>query len=337
MVGRKVHCPKCGTQNLVGGEESRSTTQPAQQPSASVIRVEINHNSQSVSGSNESENKPSQLALKTILAVSGTLITTIVLAWFGFSDPKKLKPESPSEIAAKDKMPVKQNPGNTKRPESPKKEVKGKPYIPAGIISRWTFETDASDCVGTLHGTLSGGATVHSGRLKCDGKTAYLETKSIPTDLLEMTLEVWLAVSDLGQTTTVPFYISDDQEEDGFLYGGQRPKIWSNFSPNYARSSDTAVPLENAPSNKLIHLVMTFDSQGAITIYREGRVYHVAYTKGKLATYRKDISRLFMGGVASYRLPARGFFNGEIEEARLYNKSLTSEEVFRSFTTANFE
>src|SRR5262249_14241819 len=66
-------------------------------------------------------------------------------------------------------------------------------------MARWTFETDARDDLGPLHGPLHGGATVAGGRLRLDGKGAYLATAPLPHALREKTLEAWVALPTLDQ------------------------------------------------------------------------------------------------------------------------------------------
>ncbi|HEX5271374.1 MAG TPA: DUF1549 domain-containing protein, partial [Gemmataceae bacterium] len=47
-------------------------------------------------------------------------------------------------------------------------------------MARWSFEGDARDSAGTLHGTLHGGAAVVNGRLRLDGKGAYFAAGPLP-------------------------------------------------------------------------------------------------------------------------------------------------------------
>ena len=78
----------------------------------------------------------------------------------------------------------------------------GKPALAPTLpvpVSRWTFEKDASDSVGALHGALLGGASVTNGRLRLDGKGAFVRTAALARDIREKTLEAWIALPDLAQ------------------------------------------------------------------------------------------------------------------------------------------
>ena len=66
-------------------------------------------------------------------------------------------------------------------------------------FAAWTFETDARDVIGSLHGTLLGGAFLRDGRLCLDGTAAYLRTSPLPVDFREKTLEAWVILPTLVQ------------------------------------------------------------------------------------------------------------------------------------------
>ena len=71
-----------------------------------------------------------------------------------------------------------------------------------GCRSRWRggrSSVDAKDVIGGLHGTLMGGAVVENGRLKLNGKGAFLQTAPLAHDLREKTLEAWVSPANLTQ------------------------------------------------------------------------------------------------------------------------------------------
>src|SRR4029079_379276 len=66
-------------------------------------------------------------------------------------------------------------------------------------MARWTFDTDASDSIGKLHGTLEGRATIAHGRLLLDGKKGLMRTPLLPREIGAKTLEVWATPNSLSQ------------------------------------------------------------------------------------------------------------------------------------------
>src|SRR5262249_12075792 len=80
----------------------------------------------------------------------------------------------------------------------PAKMAKLSPGVPQPI-GRWTFDSDARDSVGNLHGTLRRPARIANGRLVLNGRGASVETESLASDLKEKTLEAWVALPDRGQ------------------------------------------------------------------------------------------------------------------------------------------
>ncbi len=63
----------------------------------------------------------------------------------------------------------------------------------ANLIHRYSFTSDASDSVGTEHGTLLGGASISGGAVTLNGSGAYVDLPNgLISSLTSMTVETWL-------------------------------------------------------------------------------------------------------------------------------------------------
>lgn len=90
--------------------------------------------------------------------------------------------------------------------------------------ARWTFDEDARDCVGTMHGKLMGEALIVNGRLRCNGKNSYVQaplTKAIK----EKSLEAWVSLATLDQHCIILNIGDQSGTWDGIVYGEEAKKL----------------------------------------------------------------------------------------------------------------
>jgi hypothetical protein len=202
-------------------------------------------------------------------------------------------------------------------------------------FARWTFEADARDSVGTLHGTLHGGAVLANGRLKLNGKDAYFQSAPLPRDLREKTLEAWVRLPDLQQQGggVLSVEIGGGRTFDAIVFGEREPKKWLAGSEFFRRSLDLTAPQEAARADELIHVAVAYAADNRISVYRNGMPYGVSFVPAgidaALRTYPANESHVLIGW--RHTGAGNGFLKGEIEEARLYDRALIAAEVGDSF------
>jgi hypothetical protein len=211
----------------------------------------------------------------------------------------------------------------------------GKPVlkgVPAPM-ARWTFEQDGRDAIGDLHGTLKGKAQIVNGRLKLDGKGSYLETGPLTRDLGEKTLEAWVLLSDLNQRGggLISVESKGGQVFDAIVFGEREPKKWIAGSDGFVRTRDLAGPAEAAGPDELVHVAAVYESDGSITVYRNGTRLGEPYKpNGKpLVTFKAQEARILFG--MRHTGGGNAFLTGEIEEGRLYDRALSEKEIAASF------
>lgn len=198
-------------------------------------------------------------------------------------------------------------------------------------MARWTFEENLQDAMGHLHGRPEGGAVVRGGRLILNGTNAWVVTEPLVTELQEKTLEVWLALANLTQRGGSAFTVqtSDSNIFDAIVFGEREPAHWMAGSDYFNRTRDFGGPAEIATPGELIHLVLVYGPDNSITCYRNGALYGKSYQQGTGQKFAAGSARVVFGkrhlGEGVTALAA------EIEEARLYARALTSDEVAASF------
>ena len=206
--------------------------------------------------------------------------------------------------------------------------------VPAPL-ARWTFDKDAKDDGGVMHGELLGGAVIENGRLKLNGKTAFLRTAPLPRDVKEKTLEAWVSLATLAQGGggVLTLETKDGGTFDSLVYGERVAKQWMAGSDFYRRTRNLTGPEENTPTNELVHVAAVYTADNRVAVYRNGTAYGESYVptgdQGTLRTYAAKESRVLLG--LRHTGGGKAFFAGEIAEARLYDKALSQEQVAASY------
>jgi Protein of unknown function (DUF1553)/Protein of unknown function (DUF1549)/Concanavalin A-like lectin/glucanases superfamily len=212
------------------------------------------------------------------------------------------------------------------------------PAVTEGLpkpLARWTFEVDAKDVIGGLHGTLMGGAVVENGRLKLNGKTAFLETAPLARSVREKTLEAWAAPANLDQRGggVISLESKGAVAFDAVVFGERVVGRWMAGSENFRRTHDLEGPSETAKPGELVHVAVVYGADNTIAVYRNGESYAPPYVPtgdaAGLPTYPAGDSHLLFG--LRHTGAGNGFFAGEIAEARLYDKALSASEVAASY------
>jgi len=197
-------------------------------------------------------------------------------------------------------------------------------------IAQWNFADDARDQVGTLHGKLVGKAHIADGRLVLDGKTASLETEPLDRDLHEKTLEAWVNLSDLDQRGGGVLTVSsaDGNVFDSIVFGERQPREWILGSDFFRRTKDLKGPVEKANPTDSVHLAVVCHLDGRVEFFRNGQQYGKEYTS-TLEVFKAKNSRVLIG--VRHAGGGNAHFRGSVDEARLYDRALSADEVRRSF------
>jgi hypothetical protein len=202
-------------------------------------------------------------------------------------------------------------------------------------IARWSFEGNARDSIGALHGELFGDANIRNGRLILNGADAYARTAPLVRDLKEKTLEAWVALADLDQRGggVITVESANGSIFDSIVFAEKAPRKWVNGSNHFRRSKMLDGPDETAAPGELIHVAVVYRADNSIAVHRNGALYAEPYTPGgpesALHTFLAGDAHLLFG--RRHTGGARAYLAGQIDEARLYDRALTAGEVAASF------
>jgi hypothetical protein len=201
-------------------------------------------------------------------------------------------------------------------------------------FARWTFG-DATNAV--MPGELKGGATITNGSLKLSKTGAFLQTRPLPRDIREKTLEAWVALADVkqGGGAAISIQSEDGAVFDAIVFGERQAKKWIAGSSGFERTRDLDAPEETSPLGALVHMAIVYRADNSVAVFRNGEPYGKPYTPASpLQTFLAGSAHVLLG--KRHTGGGKPFLTGEIKQATLYDRALSAEEVAASFRAAGF-
>ncbi len=197
---------------------------------------------------------------------------------------------------------------------------------------RWSFDSGPDSDIGGLRGRLQGGATISAGALHLSGGRAFLEAGPLPSALQSKTLEAWARIENSAQGggSILTVQARGAGQFDAIVYGERQPRKWVAGSEGFIRTRDLDAPTEPETPRPLIHMVICYDPDGTIRIYRDGELYGTPTQPEKSPRlYQAEESEILIG--LRHTGAGNGYFSGQIDEVRVYDRALSAEDVVSSF------
>jgi hypothetical protein len=190
----------------------------------------------------------------------------------------------------------------------------------ATLTHRYTFNTDASDSIGTANGTLWGDANVSGGGLVLDGiPGTYLE---LPAGLLEgypaVTVDAWVTFNT-AQTWARLWYFGDDRANEFYIAPSVNGGSAHRLSTGITFGGNT---LDRSPrfENQTLHVTGVFGN-GNLEIYTNG----ILEAAGSLSGRVDEVGNWFSWiGQSPYADP---YLNANVDEFRIYRGRLAPDEI----------
>ncbi len=200
-------------------------------------------------------------------------------------------------------------------------------------ISRWSFEGTASDSIGGLNGELLGGAEIRNGRLVLNGTDAFFRSAPLTRELRGKTLEAWVSLATLDQGGGGVVTVEDGRGGifDALVFAEKEPRRWVAGSNNFRRSQNLGGATETAKPGEFVHIAASYRADGTIAFFRNGEPYGQPWKPGSESpvVFAANDAHVLLG--RRHTGGGRAFLNGEIDEARLYDRGLSAEEIRASF------
>ncbi len=197
---------------------------------------------------------------------------------------------------------------------------------------RWRFDDAPTGSDVTLPFELYGAARIEGGRLVLDGRDAYAATEPIEKDLTEKTLEAFVALSATAQGggAAISIEAAGGQQFDAIVFGERQAGKWIAGSNGFVRTQDLDADAESAGADEIVQVAIVYRGDGTIAVYRNGAAYGTPWRPGESpVTFLRGDARVLFG--LRHHGGANAFLRGAIEEAALYDRALTPDEVRASF------
>lgn len=203
----------------------------------------------------------------------------------------------------------------------------------AELVHRYSFDTDASDSIGSADGTLLNGARISGGSVHLNGINQYvnLDAAAIAINTYSSitveafwshnTLQKWQRVFDFGDNTSNYLFYSPVGAPGSPATPSQIVGL-KNKTEQFVQVSDGKLATGRH------HMALTFDGDSdTMKLYVDGKLVGVNESiSNTLSTIGTKNAYL---GKAQHNDP---YLNGSIDEFRIYSTALSSSEVTASFT-----
>jgi hypothetical protein len=203
---------------------------------------------------------------------------------------------------------------------------------PPQPIARWTFDVDLRDEIGDLHAELHGDAELKDGALILNGASAFAATEPLARELREKTLEAWVRLDNLDQRGggVITLQNTEGSRFDAIVFGEREPGQWLAGCEGFVRYQGFEATPEAEATQRAVHVAIVYAADGTITGYRDGAAYGVAYHSNGPATFDAGVSQIVFGMRHGISAGDNRMLAGAIDQAQLYDRALTAEEVAAS-------
>ncbi len=147
--------------------------------------------------------------------------------------------------------------------------------------------------------------------------------KDTPLNLNDKTLVAWLTLGDLEQKGGAAISIIDEDENfDALVFGEVEPGRWMAGSDFFRRTHQDQAdwPAETAGPDALVQVAIVYAGK-RVTLFRDGEPY-AGYDIEQPQPFDLTTDAVLLGLRYSGGMGEVGFFNGALEEVRIYDRPL---------------
>jgi CSLREA domain-containing protein len=219
-----------------------------------------------------------------------------------------------------------------------------------GAVGYWPAEGNAIDAVSAGAATLVGGATFATGKVgqsfSFNGTSSYVEipnTAALNFGTGSFTFEGWIKYPTIAQDNVIAAHgtssITTPSEAGWHLFQTSDGRIGIAIRDQTGMPSTTATSASAPPAGSFHHVVFVLDRVASLLrLYVNGvQVSTIVLPAGFGSTNNNGnpaLGAMNRGGAATGGTPTQ-FFNGQIDEAALYNVALSAAEIKALYARGN--
>ncbi len=194
----------------------------------------------------------------------------------------------------------------------------------AGLVDRYSFNSDANDSVGTRHGVLKGTAAVAGGKLTLDGGGWAELPGGLVKSWTSATMEAWFTFQNHGGYVRLFDFGDTNAKGQGarvWYFSPMCPKagrtVFSNTDPGLTR--EETINARVLPENTVLHVVVVYDGAAQkARLYVDDQLIGERTMTVKLSEI--GTQHLYLGK-SSYN--SDPLLKGTIDELRVYDNAMT--------------
>ncbi|MFN7161311.1 MAG: LamG-like jellyroll fold domain-containing protein [Candidatus Gracilibacteria bacterium] len=214
---------------------------------------------------------------------------------------------------------------------------------PSDMISLWAAEGNANDSTTLNSGTLQNGATTAAGKIgqafSLDGVNDYIHIPDDPSQTPasgKITLSAWVNPTALGSVQSIATkYTSNTSNISWYLAMTPTGKAYLATYSNggsTSRGMTTTANVITAGTWTLVTAVYDTSNQTS-AIYINGVSQPIDITGSNLTSLFDSTSPIRIGSVVTSGGNLNEFWNGKIDDVRLYNRALSAAEVSELYSS----
>ena len=217
-------------------------------------------------------------------------------------------------------------------------------HLTDGLVGHWSFDGSVTSAGGTgdvsgngNNGSFNGGLSntdAAIGRLgqalEFDGSDDYIDANGPvldPTDE-QFTIASWINIKDLDSNS----YIAGKRENppnSGYAFAFRGASAGDPLLLTIFNVVDQDSGASGIAAGEWVHIAVTYNKEN-ITFYKDGAQLSSHAQTGEVGD-ASGIS-LLLGNVSSNGSPtASAYFNGQMDDVRIYNRALSADEVFKLY------
>lgn len=212
--------------------------------------------------------------------------------------------------------------------------------LTTGLVAYWPFKGGAADvsgnrCDGTVHGAtpIPDWSGCPDSAYHFDGQNDYISIGRNVKPPLPLAISMWLRLDTLDKWICV---FRNDQVNHGGNRGGLGVHIWPDgkigtnlyegFSAPWNRRTyhPTQTLLEDSDWH---HVCIVYRNLNSILVYFDGNEYDAPFSDGSGSGMTYGGSDGAIGHHIGNKPDHRDYFQGAVDEVRVYNRALSSQEV----------
>lgn len=192
---------------------------------------------------------------------------------------------------------------------------------PTGLIAHYPFTGNANDAIGSLNGTING-ATLTFDRFgnpnsaySFDGVDDFINTPTLAlTQTDNWSITTWVNASSISGT---PMIVQNGFDDGVSACGGYTLGLHEGFVGGYLPCVAPLITISPIPANQWVFLSMVRES-GVTKFYINGIQSATTFSQAPNTPF----GALTIGSASGIR-----FFNGAIDEVKIYNTALTANQI----------